>query len=984
MKTCCQLLLFTVKFRSLGFLCLLFIFSFSQVFSQGQWEWVHGSAAGSAPVFGTMGVPNAANTPGGDRYCSTPWVDQNGMFWYWGGENLPAGTMRNDLWTYNPATNEWTWYGGNGISAPPGVFGTMGVASATTWPGGKLHGSPGWIDQNNNLWVYGTESGWANDLWKYNIGTGQWTWMHGSGGTVTAPTYGTINVASPLNTPGGFIEENTDPWVDANNNIWFFNWMDGVMWMFDVSISQWIWKKGTPMGPPVVGTLGVPAPANTPGAGSSNNSTWCTWQDSNGDFWMLRNCIIMFGPFQTEVWKFDVTLEQWACMKIISPVGMQFTTLCSEDPNNSPGMDSEKRAVWVDDCNNMWRLDGNASFGGEFWRYNPGTNAFALIAQYTGAAVYGTQGTPSTLNHPAITEGQAWWQNQSGFWLRDGMGTSDVLWLYHPDTVVAGFQFTDSCLTVEFTDMSVTGCNNIKSWVWDFGDGNSSSLQHPVHTYTSSGAYNVTLIVQNCTWDADTITQSINVNCGVTVSIQPDTICVGDCINLMAATAGGSPPYQYTWNNGITSTTAGPINVCPAVTTTYTVIVTDSLGDTDTSSAIIVVVSPPVVNLGMDTTLCAPGFLLDAQNPGANFIWQDGSNNQFYNVTASGSYWVTVNNSGCSTTDSIDITINNVDVNLGANITACTGSSATLNAQNSGSVFSWNTGSATQTITVAQTGNYWVTVTNGMCTDTDSISVIFYDPFASFTAVPQQGCAPLTVLFTNQSVTPVNSIAQNNWDFGDGGISSVLHPGYTYNNPGTYTVTLQVTTTDGCTDDTTIASLITVFPGPVAGFSFSPLNPDMTNPVVSFTDISSGGILWEWNFGDGTTSTEQHPEHTYAAPGDYTVTLTVTNAQGCTSTITYYLHIGTDFSFYCPNAFTPNGGDLNELFMSKGVGISTFSMQIFNRWGELIFESTDINKGWDGTYMGKEAAIDVYIWKVRLTATDGIPYDFIGHVTLIR
>ena len=191
----------------------------------------------------------------------------------------------------------------------------------------------------------------------------------------------------------------------------------------------------------------------------------------------------------------------------------------------------------------------------------------------------------------------------------------------------------------------------------------------------------------------------------------------------------------------------------------------------------------------------------------------------------------------------------------------------------------------------------------------------------------------------------------------------------------------------GCVDSTCVNI---INPPPViAAFSSNPTVTTIDNPFISFSDLSTGGASnWIWSFGDGGISNAQNPSYTYTATGTYPVTLIVKNSQGCIDSITQNVIVNGDFTFYAPNAFTPNGDDYNGIFIPKGTGWdpSTFELMIFDRWGNNIYKSNNVAKGWDGTVNnnGIVAQIDVYVWKVNLNDIYGGKHKFIGSVTLIK
>ncbi len=174
---------------------------------------------------------------------------------------------------------------------------------------------------------------------------------------------------------------------------------------------------------------------------------------------------------------------------------------------------------------------------------------------------------------------------------------------------------------------------------------------------------------------------------------------------------------------------------------------------------------------------------------------------------------------------------------------------------------------------------------------------------------------------------------------------------------------------------------------PVADFEVDPKTASIINPIISFIDLSTGANFWNWHFGDTTTSFISHPlAHTYADTGSYLITLIVSTQYGCIDTFYQTIIIEPDFVFYIPNAFTPDGDGINDSFTGKGVFIKEFEMKIFDRWGNLIFFTDDIDKPWDGkaNHGGEMAQRDVYVYTIQVTDFKKRKHDYRGIVTLVR
>ncbi|UYQ93561.1 PKD domain-containing protein [Chitinophaga horti] len=244
---------------------------------------------------------------------------------------------------------------------------------------------------------------------------------------------------------------------------------------------------------------------------------------------------------------------------------------------------------------------------------------------------------------------------------------------------------------------------------------------------------------------------------------------------------------------------------------------------------------------------------------------------------------------------------------------------------------------------------------------------------------PADGCVPYTAVFNNTSSGGVTF----EWEFGDGGTSTDVYPEHTYNTPGTYTVKMRAFDPNTCNlvDSTTFD--ITVHAIPVADFDFLPLKPQENTPTT-FTNLSQGASLYWWTFGDGDTSTLANPVHQYNKTGTYDVCLVAENQFQCADTICKTVDAIVIPLFDVPSAFSPNGDGANDVFMVRGFGISKFNLKVFNRWGQLMFESNDPRVGWDGRFKGQIQPMDAYAFTVVLEFSDGQKGSRTGSVTLLR
>jgi galactose oxidase-like protein len=284
---------------------VVLIFCANTTYGQfGMWTWMNGDdTIHSDGNFGTLGVPSILNSPP-SLYEPCEWKDQQGNFWLFGGFHYgvvatnPIHGDQNNLWKYNPLTNEWTWIKGPGVGDDIGNYGVQGIPSPLNNPAARGWGTPTWVDNNNNLWIYSGDIGY-DDLWKYDISTNEWTWMKGDTTPYpyqrVPPVYGTYQIPSPLNTPGTRSETSAS-WTDNFGNLWLFGGgsNDSVgnvlifddLWKYDISINQWTWMYGHNYANNTIGHYGIKgiaSPLNIPPA----RLTYAKWKDPAGNFYIF-------------------------------------------------------------------------------------------------------------------------------------------------------------------------------------------------------------------------------------------------------------------------------------------------------------------------------------------------------------------------------------------------------------------------------------------------------------------------------------------------------------------------------------------------------------------------------------------------------------------------------------------------------------------------------------------------------------------------
>jgi gliding motility-associated-like protein len=280
-------------------------------------------------------------------------------------------------------------------------------------------------------------------------------------------------------------------------------------------------------------------------------------------------------------------------------------------------------------------------------------------------------------------------------------------------------------------------------------------------------------------------------------------------------------------------------------------------------------------------------------------------------------------------------------------------------------------------------GNYSITLVASSAHCSDSATNTIYlkpaPPIAKFAGV-DPGCMPHTINLINNSEYADSYL----WEFGDGSISTTPEPSYTYYQPGIYRVTLTV---KGAGGEASASDTARVYILPNSFFDLAPRHVYVNDEPVNFFNLSENADVFEWDFGDGSTSTELNPKHMYMKEGTYNITLKVWTVNNCFDLYMMENAVLVEPSGVVefPNAFRPASPlEENKVFKPGIIDhVDNYHLMIFNRWGELIFESFDQEVGWDGTYNGQPAKQDVYIWKVKGTYSDGKGFTKTGDVTLM-
>ncbi len=513
----------------------------------------------------------------------------------------------------------------------------------------------------------------------------------------------------------------------------------------------------------------------------------------------------------------------------------------------------------------------------------------------------------------------------------------------------------------------------------------------------------------------------------VTVTVLPlpvanagddDHVCKGLTYQLSAS---GGITYHWTSNpydaslyvNG-QDTTPNP-TVMPDTTTTYIVYVSD--GQCSNEDSMVLYVDPvPDLSLNIiNDSLCFGDSTTISVTGNADYTWTSNpydkslegqEHNQSVTVSPDTTtvYTLTGNVTGFNCPATLYQQVY-VKPQLFATFTSpsdeiCQGEQFTINYTgnadaNANYTIDWSnngtlqgSGQGPYTFVFDSTGNEQITLTveeNGCFSEPFSKTITVHPtPITDFTADITEDCEPLTVNFSDISQN-LSSQTTYEWDFGTGDKSNLQNPQYTYDSAGNYQVSLKVINNGLCHNTKTYTDFIKVHDVPEVDFTPDPQQTVLEEATISFTNNSNStepyGILWD--FGDGDTSAIANPTHTYTATGIYQVWLTLTTSFGCTSNLMKEVTVNPDFSAFAPNSFTPNGDGLNDTFKIMGVGIKKFKIEIYNRWGQLLFQSDNIEEGWDGKYNGELVPRGTYVYKVYYTTFLDKNVEKTGTVTVI-
>ena len=609
---------------------------------------------------------------------------------------------------------------------------------------------------------------------------------------------------------------------------------------------------------------------------------------------------------------------------------------------------------------------------------------------------------------------------------------------------VVNFTPVEVCLdeAIKFQDQSTISGDVINTWKWDFGDGTISSEQNPEYTYGSEGTFNVELVVSSSSGCSDSTTLPVKVFPLPAPKFTAPDVCLNeftDFSDQSGISSGTINQWSWDFGNGNSSKDQHPTFLFNTVGKHLVTLSTTSskgcVGSTMVSVEIFplplatFITAPTCLNnasLFMDNSSISGGSISSWEwNFGESSAGSSNTSNQqnpSHTYSKDGSFDVTLiskSDKGCADTVHLPVVVHPIPMVDFASNEPCLGDTSDFinkSSINNGKIaaYSWNFGETSSGQNNLSTDEHPIHIYNSSGTfrviltatsDNGCQSSFSYDatvknmPQAAFTA--PDVCLNEKTKFSDSSyVTTSGAVKSWWWDFGDGNISKKQNPEYTFLTDGTHRVSLTVKTDPTCVS--TISKTINIFPVPTANFSIDPVKGSVMDPVIQFSDLSIDATSGIWDFGDGNSMPYvpgENPKHQFPdknVPGGlaFDIRLDVINAFGCPSAIVKPLELDPYWTLFIPDAFTPNNDMLNDTFYAKGFGIQHFEMEIFDRWGNLVFQCEvdgtpqELPCQWDGIVQNGESNLvaqqDVFVYKVRFTDIFDQKHTRKGHVSMIR
>lgn len=585
---------------------------------------------------------------------------------------------------------------------------------------------------------------------------------------------------------------------------------------------------------------------------------------------------------------------------------------------------------------------------------------------------------------------------------------------------------TDVCLgnpTVVVDNSMGTGLN----YNWNFGDGSTSTDASPTNTYAAIGTYTVDLTIT----DANGCQANDSETAEVNPLPQPQMnvfdgqeFCEFEEIQFINETPGNYanvlwdfgdnaflPAFPNTQSTEETPTffydnfAFGPYTV--------SLVITDNSGCSAVAQTVVIINDKPEARFSSSIECEGePTSFSDESSVFGSTLdsweWELGDNfgtsavqNPTYQYQQAGTYsaeLIVETDAGCSDTVTNPVHLNPVPEISISGIDTCLNDETTFSNNSSpqdNSITNWDwdfgDGNTATGVAAAHTyqgfGTFTVSLTatsDSGCVQTNTTQVeVHPNPEPAFSMQTAEGCTPHEVLFIDETTIGNGLLSEYFWNLGDTITSTSPNPIRVYQDSGFYNISLSVTSAEGCNSEITVENAVRVNITPVAQFEILDEKVSLLDAELELAESSQHAITYYWSLGDGTTSTETIPEHTYTEPGIYDVVLVVENGD-CSDTDFGQIVVDPIFTFYIPSAFSPDDDGINETFFGMGEAIQIYNMKISNRWGELLFESNDEDFHWDGTFRGKQVQSGTYVYEFFILDIYERDHVYTGHFQLIR
>ncbi len=553
--------------------------------------------------------------------------------------------------------------------------------------------------------------------------------------------------------------------------------------------------------------------------------------------------------------------------------------------------------------------------------------------------------------------------------------------------------------------------NGASTYNWSPAGGlNSSTGNSVLASPPISTMYFVTGISAAGCANIDSVFVTVYVPPQIQLTPVSNWICNGTSTVLNAS--GG---FTYTWSpaSDLSASIGSSVTASPSVTTTYTVTGVDIHGCASNATAVLTVYPPPVTFSQPNPAICRGDSTTITASGAVSYVWaplwglSSGSGNTVTVFPTINTTYTIIGTDafGCTASWPLAVVVHFPVMNIAPDsVSICDGQSTSINSNGAVSYQWFPAAGLNSTVTANVTATPTLSTTYTLigydqfnCTDTlQSIVTVFPQPIALFGFDPPEGCDPVTVAFSDSSPYALNWV----WAFSDGTTDSTQNPVHTFSGVGSYDVALYVSGLGGCNDLNVQNNIINVYPEPVAEFSWSQSTTPLLNGAVSFYNLSTNSDAWLWDFADGDTSHLRDVIHTYEFAGEYNIMLVASNIYGCVDTVFEPIFLDFYKGLFIPNAMTPEyGPQADRLFTPTGFGLKTYHIQVFNTWGNLMWESYKLDRtcpveSWDGYYKGELMPQDAYVWRCEATFMDDTiwlgmkypdgRYSTSGTVTIVR